>query len=152
MARVLVDAPLVVQVSLVADEHDDDIVATLGSHVVDPLARVHERSAVWSTAKPASATFISSCFFLRRNFRSKGQRTGDVVDDDGDARVADVRRDQTAEAFLAGRVPQLESDGAVLEVHGLGQEVDACPWAYRSHKPQQSTLVNTCGSDMTRRT
>lgn len=42
-----VNAPLVIQVSLVADEDDDHIVAALRSHVVDPLARVHERRAVW---------------------------------------------------------------------------------------------------------
>ncbi len=53
------------------------------------------------------------------------QRTGDVVDDDGDGRVADVRGDEGAEPLLAGRVPQLQADGAVVEVHGLREEVNA---------------------------
>ena len=113
------NAPLVVQVSLVPDEDDDDIVAALGSHVVDPLARVHKRRAVWRSDLVYQRTFPPK-------LGQQARRTGDVVDDDGDARVADVRRDQTAEPLLAGRVPQLESDGAVLEVHGLGQKVDAC--------------------------
>lgn len=50
--------------------------------------------------------------------------TGDVVNDDSDARVSDVGRDEGAEALLSGGVPELEADGAILKVHGLGQEVD----------------------------
>eukprot|EP00632_Arachnochrysis_sp_CCMP2950_P002849 CAMPEP_0185710538 /NCGR_PEP_ID=MMETSP1164-20130828/30938_1 /TAXON_ID=1104430 /ORGANISM="Chrysoreinhardia sp, Strain CCMP2950" /LENGTH=452 /DNA_ID=CAMNT_0028378055 /DNA_START=46 /DNA_END=1403 /DNA_ORIENTATION=+ len=84
------------EVRLVADEHDDDVVAALGADVVDPLGRVDVRGAV------------------RR-----------VVHDDGDRAVADVRRDEAAEPLLAGGVPQLEPHGAVLEVHRFGEKVDA---------------------------
>ena len=55
----------------------------------------------------------------------EGFQVGDVVDDDGDGAVADVRRDQAAEALLAGRVPELQAHGPVLEVHCFGEEVDA---------------------------
>ena len=44
------------------------------------------------------------------------RRTRDVVDDDGDAGISDVARDQAAEALLAGRVPELQSDCPVLEI------------------------------------
>lgn len=40
------DEPLVVEISLVADENDDNIVTTLGTDIVDPLGSVHERGAV----------------------------------------------------------------------------------------------------------
>jgi hypothetical protein len=37
------DLALVVQVRLVAHEHNDDVVAALGSDIVDPLPRILER-------------------------------------------------------------------------------------------------------------
>lgn len=43
--------------------------------------------------------------------------TGDVIDDDGDGRVANIARYQGAEALLASRVPQLQTHGLVFEVH-----------------------------------
>jgi hypothetical protein len=46
-------------------------------------------------------------------------RTCDVVDNHGNARVANVRRYERAEPLLTGRIPELEADGAVVEVHGL---------------------------------
>ena len=55
----------------------------------------------------------------------KGVCVGDVVDDDGDRRISDVGRNERPEALLAGCVPQLKADGPVLQVHRLGQEVDA---------------------------
>ena len=50
---------------------------------------------------------------------------GDVIDDDGDGRVSNVGRDETPEPLLTGRVPQLQPDRSVLQVHRLGEEVDA---------------------------
>lgn len=41
------DLALVVQVRLVAHQHDDDVLAALVAHVVDPLGRVEEGGAVW---------------------------------------------------------------------------------------------------------
>jgi len=38
--------PLVIQICLVADEDDDNIVASLGSYIVDPLEHGSERVAV----------------------------------------------------------------------------------------------------------
>lgn len=70
------DLALIVQVRLVANQDNDDVVASLASDVVDPFACVLKRLFV--------------C---------------DVVDDDGHAGVADVRGDQGAEPLLAGRVP-----------------------------------------------
>lgn len=52
-------------------------------------------------------------------------RTCDVVHHDGDGRVADVRGNERAEAFLAGGVPQLQPYGAVLQVHGFREEINA---------------------------
>ena len=72
------DLALVVQIRLVANEDDDDIGTPLSTDVVDPLPRLLERLL-----------------------------TGNVVDDDGNTRVANVRRNQTPEALLACRVPEL---------------------------------------------
>lgn len=51
----------------------------------------------------------------------------DVVNDNGNGRVADVGGDEGAEAFLAGGVPELEADGAVFEVHCLQ---DGSDWVF----------------------
>lgn len=88
--------PLLIQIRLIPDQDNNDIVPALAAHVVDPFPGLLEG-------------------FLR----------GDVVDDDGDGGVADIGGDEGAEAFLARRVPELEADGAVFEVHGFGEEVDA---------------------------
>lgn len=44
-------------------------------------------------------------------------RTGNVVNDDGYGRVANIARDQTAETLLPGRVPQLQPHCSVFQVH-----------------------------------
>ena len=41
------DLPLLGQVGLVADQHDDHVGATLGAHVVNPLGRLVERVGVY---------------------------------------------------------------------------------------------------------
>lgn len=82
--------PLIIQIRLVAHKHDNDVVSSLAPDIVDPFPGVLE-----------------------------GLGVGDIVDDNGDAGVADVGGDETAEAFLASCVPELESHGAVLEVHSL---------------------------------
>ena len=48
-----------------------------------------------------------------------GAHTGEIINDNGDGGVTDVAGDQAAEALLAGRVPELQADSAVLQVHGL---------------------------------
>ena len=90
------DFALLVQIRLIPDQHNNHIVPALAAHIIDPFAGLLER-------------------FLR----------GDVVDDDGDGGVADVGGDEGAEAFLARGIPELQAHGAVFEVHGFGQEVDA---------------------------
>ena len=55
----------------------------------------------------------------------EGICVGDVVDDDGDGRVADVGWNEGPKSFLSGSIPQLKSHGPVLQVHRLGEEVDA---------------------------
>lgn len=90
------DEPLVEQVRLVADEQHNHVGAALAAHVLHPPGGPGE-----------------------------GARAGDVVHHDGGARVPDVGRDERAEALLARRVPDLQTHGALLQVHGLGQEVHA---------------------------
>lgn len=72
------DLAFVVQIGLVAHKHDYHVVAALAADVVDPLGGVHEGGAI-----------------------------GDVVNDDGDARVPDVGGDQGAETFLSSSIPKL---------------------------------------------
>ena len=84
------DLALVVQIGLVAYEYDDNVGAALTTNIVDPFASLLE-----------------------------GLGRGDIVDDHGNAAVADVGGDQTAEALLASGIPELQTNGAVLEVHGL---------------------------------
>mmetsp|Transcript_7344 Transcript_7344/g.17995 ORF Transcript_7344/g.17995 Transcript_7344/m.17995 type:complete len:252 (+) Transcript_7344:347-1102(+) len=90
------DLPLIDLVGFVPYEDEDDVGAALVPDLVDPFGGGEEGCAV-----------------------------GDVVDDDGDGGVADVGGDEGAEALLSGGVPELEADGAVFEVHGFGEEVDA---------------------------
>ena len=70
--------------------------------------------------------------------RSQRQLTGDIVNDDGNGRVPDVRGDETPEPLLPGSVPELQSNCAVLEVHGLGEEVYA-----NSGLKQKKTITTT---------
>jgi len=88
--------PLVREIRLVADQHDDDVAAPLCAHVIDPLGGLVERVGV-----------------------------GDVVHDHGHRRVSNVRGYQRAEPLLARRVPQLQTHGAILQVHGLREEVNS---------------------------
>lgn len=90
LAHGLRDFALVAQVRFVADENDDDVGAPLAAHVVDPFAGVLE-----------------------------GFQGGDVVDHYGHGGVTDVGGDEGAEAFLPSRVPKLQADGAVFEIHCL---------------------------------
>ncbi len=55
----------------------------------------------------------------------EGVGVGDVVHHHGHGGVADVGGDERPEALLPSSVPQLQAHRAVLQVHGLGQEVDA---------------------------
>lgn len=87
---------LVIQVSLVAHERNDDFVAALSTHVFDPPRCRLERVAI-----------------------------RDVVHDNRNGRVTDIRRYQGAEPFLSSRVPQLQTHRAVIQIHGLRQKVDA---------------------------
>eukprot|EP00740_Mantoniella_antarctica_P012457 CAMPEP_0181373696 /NCGR_PEP_ID=MMETSP1106-20121128/15543_1 /TAXON_ID=81844 /ORGANISM="Mantoniella antarctica, Strain SL-175" /LENGTH=277 /DNA_ID=CAMNT_0023491465 /DNA_START=906 /DNA_END=1742 /DNA_ORIENTATION=- len=92
----LTSRPAAPPVRLVPHQHDDHVAAALRAHLVDPPRRVQK-------ARPARH----------------------VIHHHRHRAVADVRWDQRAEALLPGRVPQLQPHRAVLQVHRLGQEVDA---------------------------
>jgi hypothetical protein len=47
------------------------------------------------------------------------KHTRDVVYDNGNTGVTDVRRDQASESLLTSGIPELQAYGAVLEVHRL---------------------------------
>lgn len=72
------DLALVIQIGLVANEHDNHVVAALATDIVNPFGGIHE-----------------------------GGTVGDVVDYNCDARVSDVGRDKGAKTFLPGGVPEL---------------------------------------------
>jgi hypothetical protein len=74
------DLPLVVQVRLIAYQNNNDIVASLASDIIHPLARVF-----------------------------KGLLVGDVVHDDRYAGVANVGGNQGSEPLLTGCVPEVHS-------------------------------------------
>lgn len=52
--------------------------------------------------------------------------TRDVVHDYCHAGIANVGRNERTESLLSRGVPELKAHGAILEVHRLGEEVDAC--------------------------
>mmetsp|Transcript_19940 Transcript_19940/g.29143 ORF Transcript_19940/g.29143 Transcript_19940/m.29143 type:complete len:200 (+) Transcript_19940:194-793(+) len=76
---------IIPQISLIPHQADDNIIATLVSHVFDPLCRIEE-----------------------------GGTVGDIVHDHGHARITDIRRYERAEALLPSSVPQLEANRPVL--------------------------------------
>ena len=78
------DLALIREVRLVPNQHNNYIVPTLVPHVGYPLVCIE-----------------------------KGCPVGDVVDHNGNRGVADVGRDEGAEALLACSVPELEADGAI---------------------------------------
>ncbi len=84
------------EIDLIGQKCNDNSVATLVLHVVDPFLHAFEGVAI-----------------------------GDVVDDNGDRSVSDVVGDESLEAFLSGRIPQLQTDGLVLEEDVLRDEVDS---------------------------
>mmetsp|Transcript_6813 Transcript_6813/g.26330 ORF Transcript_6813/g.26330 Transcript_6813/m.26330 type:complete len:322 (+) Transcript_6813:165-1130(+) len=88
--------PPVRHVRLVSHEHDQHVVAALIAHILDPLGCVQKRRTI-----------------------------GDVVHYHGHGGVPDVAGDEAAEALLTSGIPQLQAHCAVVQVHGLGQEVDA---------------------------
>jgi hypothetical protein len=47
----------------------------------------------------------------------EGICVGDVVDDDGDGRVADVGWNEGPKSFLSGSVPDLHRDQTVVDHH-----------------------------------
>ncbi len=55
----------------------------------------------------------------------EGLFTGEVKDYQGDIAVPDVDRDEGAEPFLPGSVPELEFDWLVVDAGVLGEEVDS---------------------------
>ena len=77
-------------------KHDDHVRSAFCAHIVDPLGRLVERVGV-----------------------------GDIIDHNSHRRVPYVGGDEAAEPLLSRRVPQLQPHRPVLQVHGLGQEVDA---------------------------
>lgn len=91
---------LLVQIRLVAHEDDDDVVAALGPHIINPLLGILEGLRI-CVEQAMSAPVVS----VTRPARV--QPTGDVVDNHCDARITDVRRDQAPETLLAGSIPQL---------------------------------------------
>ncbi|KAL3708972.1 hypothetical protein TMatcc_002761 [Talaromyces marneffei ATCC 18224] len=78
--------PLVVQISLISNKHNNHIVASFASNIVYPFFCILERFGV-----------------------------GDVVHDDSDTRVTDIGGDEGSETFLAGCVPELQSNCSVFE-------------------------------------
>lgn len=55
---------------------------------------------------------------------SKVTLTGDVVDYNADSRITNVAWYQRTETFLPSRVPQLQTNRSVVEIHRLGQEIN----------------------------
>ena len=55
----------------------------------------------------------------------EGLSACDVIYNDGDGGVFDVGGDEALEALLAGRVPEVQDDDLVLDVHLVRHEVDA---------------------------
>lgn len=49
---------------------------------------------------------------------------GDVIDDNSDRGIPNVAWYEAPETLLAGGVPQLKANRPVLQVHGLGEEID----------------------------
>ena len=82
------------KIALVAHQHDADLVSPLRPHVLDPPRDVQEGSSV-----------------------------RDVIHHYSHRAISDIGRDQRAEPLLTSRVPQLQADGSLLEVHGGGYEI-----------------------------
>ena len=99
------DLALVVQIRLVSNEHNDDVVPTLGSDVVNPLLGVLERLGIWSRRAVSSTHMMGSQAGTPPG--RAGGHTRNVVDDNGNARIADVGGYEAAKSLLARGVPQL---------------------------------------------
>ena len=87
--------PPLVQVRLVAREDEQHVVVPQRPCILNPLVHARERLA-------------------RRH----------VVADDSYRTILDVGGNQTFEALLPGRVPQVQDDDLVLDVHLLRHEID----------------------------
>lgn len=83
-------------VRLISYEHNNDIGTTFIANIINPFVDRKKRGTI-----------------------------GDIVDDDSDGGIANVRRDEGPKAFLSSGIPQLKTHGAILQIHGFGQEVDA---------------------------
>ena len=84
------------KVRLVAHQHNHHVRAALGAHLLHPPRRVHKRRAVCGRGRSAAASAAA---------RVARKRTRHVVHHHGDGRVADVGRNERAEALLPRGVP-----------------------------------------------
>ena len=63
--------------------------------------------------------------------------TCDIVDDDRDLAVSEIVGEEGSEPFLAGGVPDVEADGLVLDIEGLGNEVNPDSWLSKYQCPEK---------------
>jgi hypothetical protein len=81
--REVVGAPLIIQIRLVPDQHDDHVLPSLVPHVVDPFRSVQERVTIWIS------------------WRLGGTPTCHIVNNHSHGRIPNVGGDQRSEAFLS---------------------------------------------------
>ena len=62
---------------------------------------------------------------MERYVRPDPLRTCDIVHHNSDRRITDIGGNKRSESFLTCCVPKLKSNGAVLQIHGLGKKIDA---------------------------
>ena len=111
-------APLVDEVRLVAHEENDNVIAPLRPHLLNPPRRVQERLPVcteeraggerFSMQKPVALTGTAAAVgqqSMPGGARDPQALTGDVIDDHCYRRVPNVRRYQTAKALLSCCIP-----------------------------------------------
>ena len=55
----------------------------------------------------------------------KKENTGKVENDDGGAAVFDVRGDEGMKSLLSSSVPELHSEGFIIDIDGFGDEINS---------------------------
>jgi len=57
--------------------------------------------------------------------RAGAKHTRNIINHDSHRRIPNVTGDQTPKSLLAGRIPQLKPHCPIIEIHGLGEEINA---------------------------
>ncbi|KAG0572468.1 hypothetical protein KC19_VG098000 [Ceratodon purpureus] len=72
------------------------------------------------------------------------QHVLETSDNHGHGRVPNVTRNQTPEPFLPSCIPELQPHGAILKIHGLGEEINPNGCLTNQNRTKKTSININC--------